>query len=109
MKCFWQIDVDAGTVRYEFSSKTARDAALKAATKEETMICLVEPNCGKIHVFEGSKEPLSEKEKSDFTERRNISSKPVVRKLLYKNLQQSITANQVKDVAETFKDLMGTD
>lgn len=106
MKKFWLLDIDSGIIKKDLFSKTPRDAALKAATKDEVDIYLVEPESGKIHVFEGSKIPLSEKEKTSYTLDRNIVSKPVVRKLLYKNLNQTIDKNVVEDVSRVFKELM---
>ena len=51
LKPFWLINPDDQTIELEFTSKTARDAALKAATRGYTDIYLADVNDGKIHIF----------------------------------------------------------
>ena len=78
MKRFSLIHLDNDDIT-DFQSRTARDAALKAASRDEKFIVLVENQ--KFHIFEGMKRALSESEETDFTKSKNITNKPIVRKM----------------------------
>jgi len=80
----------------DFNSNTAREAALKAATRNETMILLLEDD--KMHIFEGVKRLLKEKEMNEFTKKKNINSKPLVRKLGYQKLDRKIDFKKGEDI-----------
>ena len=107
MKSFWQVDLDTAEISMTFSSNTPREAALKAATRDAKVICLVEPDNGKLHLFRGDKVPLSRAEQNGFTEQRGITSKPVVTKMAYTNLKQSVQRSDLNtDVAAKFRGIM---
>lgn len=106
MKSFWQINLQSGEIGMTIASSTPREAALKAATREEKYICLVEPDTGKLHVFCGEKIPLTEKEQNDFTQKRGITSKPVVNKMAYKNLKSQIGRSDIRYVISEFQNIM---
>lgn len=99
-KPFWLINPDEQTVEFEFTSKTARDAALKAASRGYTDIYLADVNDGKIHIFRGGKELLSETKQNEYTRQRNITTKPTASKMAYRNLKQRIRRNDVSLVCE---------
>lgn len=103
---FWLIDADCATIQAEFASKTARDAALKAATRGHSLILLAEPEQGKIHVFKGWRKPLSDKEMTDFTQRNKITSKPYASKLAYKNLGRPLMRQDINDVSAHMLDMI---
>lgn len=102
MKSFWLVDCETQKVEKEFSSNTAREAALKAATREVSTICLIEPTNGKLHVFKGTRVPLSESQQNNYTRSRNISSKPQVSKLAYKNMNTTYTRHKLEDACREF-------
>lgn len=78
MKRFSLIHLDNDNIT-DFQSRTAREAALKAASRDETFIVLVEDQ--KYHIFQGIKKALTETEENEFTKSKNITSKPIVRKM----------------------------
>jgi hypothetical protein len=107
-KKFIQIDIDGNIVR-EYNSKNPRSAALKAATQDESNIILVDCLFGKIHVFDGSKELLTEGQKNSFTESKNIQTRPYVRKLAYSSLNRKVNLkceDDKKIVSETVNALI---
>ena len=103
-KAFWLLNVDTGSVESTLSSNTPREAALKAATRNVKQICLVEASVGKVHFFEGERVPLSENEVSDYTEQRNIQSKPIVKKTGYKKVASKISTSEIGDLAQMLRD-----
>ena len=104
-KRFWVIDLDNDEVCMELNSSNPRDAALKAATRDVTQICLVEVANGKLHLFRGSKIPLTARETNEFTRKNNITSKPTVGKLGYVNLQRALTRSDMSNILEEFRRL----
>lgn len=106
-KLFWCIDLSTREIQMEVNSNTARDAALKAATRNVTDIYLAEVETGKIHVFSGTKAELSEKEKNGFTALRNIHSKPVVSKLGYSKIGRKLHRSDLEDISSAFCALIG--
>ena len=95
MRKFTLIDFQTNETT-EFNSNTAREAALKAATRNETMIVLLEAD--KLHIFEGVKRLLKEEEMNEFTKNKNINSKPVVRKLGYQKLDRTVDLKKEGDI-----------
>lgn len=85
---------DDGTT--EFHSKTPREAALKAASRDENLIVLIEEK--KMHIFKGEKRPLKEAELNEFTKSRNITNKPVVSKVGTKSFEKSVDAKKKDDL-----------
>jgi len=106
-KAFWLINPDEQKIEMEFVSKTARDAALKAATRGYSIICLAEADVGKIHIFRGVRINLSEDKQNDYTRQRNINTKPHVSKLAYRNLKQTLRRHDVVEIAENVTNMMG--
>lgn len=104
-KLFWNIDPFNGEIFMELYSRTPRDAALKAATRNCTMIHLVEVCNGKLHIFRGEKQQLEEKEHTSFTKSRNITAKPIVSKLSYRNLNREIKRTEIETICSEFKDM----
>ena len=104
-RAFWLIDTNDRNIVTEFHSKTPRDAALKAATREEESICLAEAG-GKLHVFRGEKVPLTAAEENTFTRSRNIVAKPRVRKMAYYNLGRPISKQEVGFLCDVLREIM---
>ena len=103
-KLFWVLDIHTGEIEFNLESDTPRSAALKAATRDKTDICLVEPGTGKVHFFSGSQIPLAEHEKTDFTTKRGIVTKPVVRKIGYKSMSTHFEINDMKHLAAILRE-----
>lgn len=101
-KRFLLVDIENREVDMELQSSTPREAALKAATRDRTLICLAEVTSGKLHVFRGDKVPLETREVNRFTQGNNIVSKPRVSKLGYLNLQQRLSRADVPRIADEF-------
>ena len=80
----------------EFNSTTARDAAMKAASKNFSQIILLESD--KLHVFEGSRRLLSNEEHTSFTKKNKIMYKSNVRKLHYEKLSHPCNMKKNDDV-----------
>ena len=95
MKRFYLVKEEGDSIT-EFNSKTPREAALKAASKDETNIILVETN--KLHVFRGAKKQLTEKEKNEFTKSKNILCKPVVTHMASTRLEREIDIKKHDDL-----------
>ena len=93
MKRFIQLKSE--TLR-ELNSRTARDAALKAASKGETQIVLIQDD--KLFIYEGTRRPLNENEKNVFTEERKIKYKPVATKMHYEKLTRSCNLKKEDDM-----------
>ncbi len=106
MPHFWLVDHESTKIVKEFTSNTAREAALKAATRDVNMICLVEVSNGKLHVFRGSRIPLSDAEQNNYTRSRNISSKPHVSKLGYRNLKKTCTRQTIDEICREFVNMV---
>ena len=87
----------------EFISKTPREAALKAASRNISLIILVDKN--KLHLFRGSRKPLEEHEHTEFTTAKNIRSKPNVVKLVTTKLDYKVDIRIEKDL-EYIKDIL---
>ena len=100
-KTFIQLNQNAEIV-CEFSSKTPRAAALKAATRnEEREIIIVDAPSGKIHFFRGSRLVLTESQRNSFTEAKNIQTRPTVQKMAYESLNRSINVKKDKDILKS--------
>ena len=106
MKRFWAINVLEGKIAMEVASKTPREAALKVASRDESLICLADSDTGKLHVFRGERVPLTETEKTDFTRRRNIQVKPVVSKMAYKNLSVPLHRADTSRMVDEFRTML---
>ena len=107
-KKFVQVDISGNIVR-EYHSKTPRAAALKAATKDEERIAILDLELGKMHIFAGSREPLSESQKNSFTESKNIQTRPSVRKLAYSSFHKNINMRDEHDkemICSALQDIM---
>ena len=94
MKKFVMIDDDANKI-IDFNSKTAREAALKAASRDYEHIVLLEEQ--KIHIFSGSKRELADEEQNEFTKTNKILRKPIATKLISKRLERSIDIRKKED------------
>lgn len=102
-KTFIQLNQNGEIVR-EFSSKTPRAAALKAATRdEEKEIIIVDAPSGKVHFFRGSRQLLTETQRNSFTEANNIQTRPTVQKMAYESFNRPIN---VKNDQEILKSLI---
>lgn len=106
VKRFWCIRPENDEITMEFFSKTPRDAALKAATRDEARICLVDVDAGKLHVFVGERRPLNESQTNAFTQRKNITSRPFVAKMAYRNLNQACERKDVERLAQEFREML---
>lgn len=93
MKKFVQFKSD--NLTHELNSRTARDAALKAASKNETQIILIEND--KLFIYEGTRRLLKEEEQNNFTASRQIKYKPYVKKLYYEKLTQTCNLKKEDD------------
>lgn len=91
----------------EWRSKTARDAALKAANRGAELICLVDVDGGKLHAFRGRRRVLEDSELTEYTRRRGITHKPMVEKLAYHNCRRAVVRDDVDAVAQLFLDMCG--
>lgn len=80
----------------DFHSSNARDAALKAASKNETQIILIETD--KLYIYEGSRRLLGENEQNDFTKKNKIFYKPFVQKLHYEKLNRVCNVKKEEDM-----------
>lgn len=105
-RTFWLIDTNGDTCVMDFHSRTPRDAALKAATRGHQQICLADIGSGKLHIFKGECVALTQGEANEFTRSRNIQSKPVVRKMAYRNLHQSLAKSDIPVVCTELRGMM---
>lgn len=80
----------------EFNSTTAREAAMKAASKNFSQIILLESD--KLHVFEGTRRLLRDEEHTCFTKKNKILYKSNVRKLHYEKLTHPCNLKKIEDV-----------
>ena len=97
-KTFIQLNQNGEIVR-EYSSKTPRAAALKAATRdEEKEIIIVDAPCGKVHFFRGSRQVLTESQRNTFTEANNIQTRPTVQKMAYEAFSRPINVRVDQEV-----------
>tara|TARA_B100001741_G_scaffold313530_1_gene320146 strand:+ start:9533 stop:9871 length:339 start_codon:yes stop_codon:yes gene_type:complete len=94
MKKFVMIDEDGNKI-VDFNSKTAREAALKAASRDYEHIVLLED--GKLHIFSGYKRELLEEEKNEFTRTNKILSKPIATKLISRRLDRLVDLKKKED------------
>lgn len=78
MKTFSLLRMDNDDI-VNFQSKTARDAALKAASKGETFIVLADDE--KLHVFRGERSEIAEEQRNDFARAKSMRFKSNVRKM----------------------------
>lgn len=101
-RLFWLVDAESGEVLRELFSFSPRDAAMKAATRSERDIFLVEPAAGKTHAFRGEQVALTPEEENEFTRRYGISNKPKVTKMAYKNFGKPISRLELLDVCRRF-------
>lgn len=104
-KLFLCINPVTRTDVIEIRSQTPREAALKAATRNITMIHLVEMKTGKLHKFNGRKVDLLDDEHNTFTQSHNITGKPVVQKIAYRNMRKEFSRCQLDDVCAQFLDM----
>lgn len=104
---FFLIHPTSGELKSELSSRTPREAALKAVTANvSNTILLVET--GKLHIFEGEKIPIDEAKQNDFTKSKGILTKPSVRKLTLEHIDTNINPKQEngrKQIIEIFNNL----
>jgi hypothetical protein len=82
MKKFYQLKPDLNII--EYNSKTARDAALKAASRSHETIVLTDNE--KLFIFDGCRVEIHEEHHTTFTRKNNINFVPSVRKLHYEKL-----------------------
>ena len=54
-KAFWLLNTETSEIDMRLQSNTPREAALKAATRQKTDICLIEASMGKVHLFKGER------------------------------------------------------
>ena len=105
-KTFWMVDPREGSLLLEFHSKTPRDAALKAATRDHQEICLVDGASGKLHIFRGAKVPLAEHELTEFTRTRQIHAKPAVAKIAYRNMGRPLSKAELPTAYAVMRDML---
>ena len=105
MRTYWAVAPDDGSLLMEIAASTPRDAALKAATRGVTEICLADAAGGKLHVFSGLRHPLSGSEITEYTQSRSITHRPVVAKMAYRNLGVSLGRADIPALSEHFKDM----
>ena len=105
-KTFWLVNPESNAIIIEFHSKSPRDAALKAATRNEQQIHLVDAASGKIHIFRGGRVPLQESEENEFTRSRKIYAKPQVSKMAYRNLGHSVRKSDLEQVCAIVRELI---
>ena len=98
-KKFIQVDTSGTTIR-EYHSRNPRGAALKAATRDEPLIVILDAQVGKIHIFKGIREPLTDAQRNSFTEANNIQTRPQVHKMAYTSLKQPINVKNDKKILE---------
>lgn len=103
-KIFWVLNLQTGAVDHTIESGTPRSAALKAANKKLTRICLVEADVGKIHLFDGMQVPLEPHEVTSYTEQRNITTKAVVRKLGYKKVASNFLMADMQELCSVVRE-----
>lgn len=82
----------------EFHSRNAREAALKAASKEVETIVMLDNLKSKLHIFHGGKRPLAENEMNEFTRTNQMYSKPFAQKMAAYSLERQIDMKRDTDV-----------
>ena len=87
---YWLVDTAAERVSMEIVSNSPHDAALKAATRAATLICLADIERGNLYVFRGARRP-----------------KPVVAKLAYCSTRGPIDRGDVAAVSARFREMKG--
>lgn len=95
MKRFQMLKDDDSVI--EFNSRTPRDAALKAASRDECQIILVNEN--KLHIFRGFKKPITEKQQTEFTIKNKIKFKPFVEKMYYTDMKMQVDVKKKSDIS----------
>lgn len=106
-KAFWLLNTNTSQIDATLQSNTPREAALKAASRHKTNICLVEASVGKVHLFRGNRVPLEERDVSAYTERNNISAKPQVQKIGYKKIAPNFTEADLEELSAVIRDQFG--
>ena len=95
MKRFQMLKDDDSVI--EFNSRTPREAALKAASRDESQIILV--NESKLHIFRGSKKLIAENGHTEFTLKNKIKFKPFVDKMYYTDLKRQVDIKRKSDIS----------
>ena len=85
MREFYHVDEDASTIS-KISARDARRAALKVATKGFETAHIVDPQMIKLHIYYCSMRELNDSEKTEFSEKHKIVSKPAVSKAFYSRI-----------------------
>ena len=85
MRDFYHVGRDA-TLLAVVNARDARRGALKVATRGFDDAYIVDPALGKVHHYALSRRPLTESERTHFSEAHNITSKPTAVKLDYHRL-----------------------
>lgn len=101
-RVFWLLDLDGECIHAVLSADSPRGAALMAATRNHRDICLVDPREGKVHQFLGQRVPLGS-QRDAYAEQRNITEKPVVRKIAYKKIQAGLTEDDAGELARVLR------
>ena len=105
-RTFWCVQPDEQRIVLELQSKTPREAALKAASRDQTRIFLADVTTGKLHIFSGEKRPLTDTQKNTFTALQNIQTRPYASKLAYRNLNQSLHRSDLSRISQEFMEMM---
>jgi len=106
-KAFWLLNTETSQIDTTLQSNTPREAALKAASRHKTNICLVEASAGKVHLFQGSRVPLDEREMSEFTAKNNITAKPHVTKVGYKKIAANFNEADLQELSAVIREEFG--
>ena len=81
--------------RNVFTSKTPRDAAMKAASKGKEHIVIIDVENQKMHIFKGEKTEL--KKETEYTKKYNITCQSNVTKMAYGKLDRHVSITNEED------------
>ena len=108
VRTFWIVDPQLATIVFQFNSRTARDAALKAVTRgRETNICVVDASQSKLHTFDGFKKELAPERITAHARARGIAHRPCVQKTGYRAMDRG-SKLQLPEVCEAFRAMTGS-
>lgn len=100
-----QIDPEREVVVRTFSASTPHDAAVRAASKGETLIVIATKE-GKIHIYEGERVPLPSP--NSYEQRRGITHRPRARKLCYFDSKERVDERSLPSLCDSIRRAIGS-
>lgn len=94
VRSFLQVDLASCDVVHAFKARTARCAALKAASRGEREVGILDTEMRKLHVYSADMRPIHEHERTEYSKKYGIESKPVVAKVGYQKVPSDFSLSE---------------